>query len=313
MTGQATGAGLLAGLPIVDAHHHLWQLDAVHYPWLMERGKRRFFGDPTPIQRDYRAEDLRADAAGLTLRASVHVQVGAAPGQSLAETDWLEAEADRAGLPHAIVAFCDLAAPDAARELEAQAARPRVRGVRQIIGRSAEEDRRTGSGGLLADAAWRGNLRRLAGLGLSFDLQANPWQLADCAAVFAAVPELPVALVHCGSPWGFPWAQDPASALLWRDGIRRLAALPRAHAKISGLAMFNNGWTADDARRVIDAMVEAIGPDRLMVGSNFPVDGLHKGYRAIMESYAGILAGLLGRDALPALFADNAARFYRLG
>lgn len=306
-------ADLLAGLPIVDAHHHLWRLDAVHYPWLMERGARRFFGDPTPIQRDYRAEDLRADAAGLILRGSVHIQVGAAPGQEIAETDWLEAEAARAGLPDAIVAFCDLAAADAPRVLEAQAARPLVRGIRQIVGRSAEEDRRTGSGALLADPAWRDNLRRVAALGLSFDLQATPWQLADCAALLAELPALKVALVHCGSPWGFPWRDDPASALLWRDGIRRLAALPNVHAKISGLAMFRHGWTMEDIRPVIEAMVAAFGPGRLMVGSNFPVDGLHKPYRAVMEGYADILAGLLGRPALPALFADNAARFYRLG
>ena len=38
---------------MIDAHHHLWDLNAVNYPWLMEKGKRRFFGDPTPIQRNY--------------------------------------------------------------------------------------------------------------------------------------------------------------------------------------------------------------------------------------------------------------------
>ena len=35
----------------LDAHHHLWDLSAVSYPWLEARGVRRFFGDPTPIQR----------------------------------------------------------------------------------------------------------------------------------------------------------------------------------------------------------------------------------------------------------------------
>lgn len=305
----------LDGIRVVDAHHHLWQLDAVHYPWLMERGTRRFFGDPTPIRRDYRAEDFRADAAGIDLVASVHIQVGAAPGQALAETDWLEAEAARPGapgFPHGIVAFCDLAATNAPAALEAQAARRRVRGVRQIVGRSAEEDRATGTGGLLGDPVWRSNLARLPGLGLSFDLQANPWQLADCARVLAAVPDLKVALVHCGSPWGFPWRDDPAARDQWRAGLRALAALPNLHAKVSGLAMFNHGWDADAARTVIAEMVEAFGPERLMVGSNFPVDKLHKPYAAVMEGYAAILADLLGRDALPALFGGNAVCFYRL-
>ena len=67
---------------IVDAHHHLWDLDAVRYPWLMARGVRRFFGDPTPIQKNYLVSDLRADAGDYVIDASVHTQVGVAPGCS---------------------------------------------------------------------------------------------------------------------------------------------------------------------------------------------------------------------------------------
>ena len=44
----------------IDSHHHLWNLKDVHYPWLMEFGKPRFFGDPTPIQRDYLLAEHRA-------------------------------------------------------------------------------------------------------------------------------------------------------------------------------------------------------------------------------------------------------------
>ncbi|MEC7475842.1 MAG: amidohydrolase, partial [Pseudomonadota bacterium] len=38
---------------MIDAHHHLWDLSACHYPWLMEKGVKRFFGDPAPIQKNY--------------------------------------------------------------------------------------------------------------------------------------------------------------------------------------------------------------------------------------------------------------------
>ena len=46
---------------IVDAHHHLWNLDKIHYPWLMARGIARCFGDPTPIQHNYLAGDFLDD------------------------------------------------------------------------------------------------------------------------------------------------------------------------------------------------------------------------------------------------------------
>ena len=65
-------------LPIIDAHHHLWDLSVCHYPWLMARGKKRFFGDPTPIQKNYLPQDLRQDALGFDIVNSVHIQVGVA-------------------------------------------------------------------------------------------------------------------------------------------------------------------------------------------------------------------------------------------
>ena len=68
---------------IVDAHHHLWDLEACDYPWLMAKGVTRFFGDPTPIQKNYLVSDLRRDAHHYQVDASVHIQVGVAPGREI--------------------------------------------------------------------------------------------------------------------------------------------------------------------------------------------------------------------------------------
>ena len=82
---------------MIDAHHHLWDLNAVHYPWLMAKGVTRFFGDPAPIQRDYLLPEFREDAAGFhgaDFHGSVHIQVGAESG--LAEAKWVQSVADTA-------------------------------------------------------------------------------------------------------------------------------------------------------------------------------------------------------------------------
>ena len=60
---------------LIDAHHHLWDLDAVDYPWLNAKGVYRFFGDPTPIQRNYLLGEFRKEASEQGIRASVHIQV----------------------------------------------------------------------------------------------------------------------------------------------------------------------------------------------------------------------------------------------
>ncbi len=72
---------------MIDAHHHLWNLSSVHYPWLMARGVERFFGDPTPIQRNYLIDEFRAEATAQGITASVHIQVGAE--DSMAEAQWV--------------------------------------------------------------------------------------------------------------------------------------------------------------------------------------------------------------------------------
>lgn len=288
---------------VVDGHHHLWDLAAVSYPWLMATGVRRFFGDPTPIQRDYLPTDFRADHDGIEVVASVHVQVGAAPGAEVAETEWLDKQGTRTRLPSAIVAFADLTAPDLDAVLDAHAAASptRLRGVRQIVSRHPSED--VGPD-LLESPAFADGLKRLATRGLSFDLQLSAPLLARAADLFARVPELPVALCHAGSPWD----RSPAGLAAWRAGLRAMAALPQAVAKLSGLGMTDPDWTPASLAPVVEAVLEAFGPQRTLWGSNFPVDRLYRGYRPLFEAV---------RDAVPeadrtAVFEATARRFYRL-
>lgn len=284
---------------IVDAHHHLWNLSAVHYPWLME-GKRRFFGDPGPIAHDYGLPDFRADHGDADVTASVHIQVGAA--DPLAEAAWLAAHADAQGWPMAIVAAADLTAPGLAADLDAlaQAAGGRLRGIRQIVARHPSEDGAQ-AGALLRDPAFARGLALLAARGLSFDLQLTAPLLPEAADLFGAIPDLAVALCHCGSPWD---AAAPAMAD-WRRGLAAFAQLPRAVAKISGLGMLR---PEGDSAALVDGVLDAFGSARTMWGSNVPVDAL---YRPWGQLLAEAMAHIPDADR-PAVFAGTARRFYRL-
>ncbi len=292
---------------IVDAHHHLWDLDACRYPWLMARGVKRFFGDPTPIQENYLVEDLKRDAGDYVIDASVHIQVGVAPGDEVRETAWLEATAETEGLPSAIVAFCELERPDAMRTVEEQRAFSRLRGVRQIVGRSDEEDAQTGSGKLVQDPTWQENLAAIGKLGLSFDLQLTPGQVPSVVDVLARTPGTKIALCHCGSPWD----QTPAGLESWRRGLELLAELPNVSCKISGLGMFDHDWTVDSIRPIVETCIEVFGAGRTMFGSNFPVDKLHADFRTVWGTYDQITATLPDEDRAR-LFRDTARAFYRI-
>jgi len=292
---------------IIDAHHHLWNLRACHYPWLMARGMERFFGDPTPIQKDYLVTDFRDDAADYELAASVHIQVGVAPGDELKETAWLQKTGDDAGLPSAIIAYCELDSPEAPGHLGAQLEFSRLRGARQIVGRSDAEDAVSGSGELLENPVWRENLALLGELGLSFDLQLTPGQVPRVAEVLADTPDTDIALCHCGSPWD----QSRSGIESWRAGLRLLASLPNVYCKISGLGMFDHDWTVDSIRPIVESCIEIFGFDRAMFGSNFPVDKLHASYSQVWSAYEEISAGFSAQEQ-QLLFGDTARQFYRI-
>lgn len=296
---------------IYDAHHHLWDLKAVHYPWLATKGIVRFFGDPAPIQKNYLPADLRADIGNLPVEKTVHIQVGADDDQHLLESQTIQSLADASGLANGIVAYCALESENRGSALDDLQKLKNLRGIRQIVGRSPEEDRQTGTDSLLNNPDWMGGLRELEQRSLSFDLQLIPNQMQQAAKVFAEVPELAVALCHCGSPW----YRDPPGWQLWKNGLRAIAELPNSYCKISGLSMFDHNWTLDSLRAVINTVLDIFGPDRCMFGSNFPVDKLHTSYEKIWTAYLEIVMQYQPELSLTQkqdLFKGNCAAFYKL-
>ncbi|MFN3214247.1 MAG: amidohydrolase family protein [Henriciella sp.] len=290
---------------IVDAHHHLWDLDACRHTWLAERGVVRFFGDPAPIQKNYHVEDLKADLGALPVKKSVHIQVGV--DDSLTETAWLQEQSTQHGLPSAIIAFCDLTQDSVSQDLEAHAAHEAVRGIRQIIGRSAEEDRKTGTSGLLSDPRFKSGLRILADKGLSFDLQLTPPLMSAAASLFSQVPDLKVALCHCGSLSAF----DPDSLSEWKQGLQTLADLPNLICKISGFGMFDHGWSQDSIAPFVHRAIEIFGPERCAFGSNFPVDKLYASYEETMGAYLKICE-VYSPEERDLMFRTVAEDFYQI-
>lgn len=286
----------------IDAHHHLWDLQAVHYPWLMAEGVERFFGDPTPIQRNYLIDEFRQDAHRHGIVGSVHIQVGA--NDAMAEAAWVQQVADATpDWPLVQVAFADLTAPDLGDTLDKLQRLDSLRGVRQIVGRAPGEDAQTGTNALLADPRFLAGLAELANRGLSFDLQLIPELMEDTAQVLAEVPDLKVALCHAGSPHD----RSPEGVAKWAGQLKTLSNLPNVSCKLSGLGMFDHNWTESSLRPIVEVCMEQFGANRLMFGSNFPVDSLYSDYASLFAT----LENLVPTDWHDAVFGRNAAAFYR--
>ena len=173
-------------LPIVDAHHHLW-----------ERASGRYLLD-----------ELRADlGAGHNVRATVFIQCGFAYRNDgpvelrpVGETEFVAAvaaQAEAAGVRACagIVGYCDfrLGEPiDAVLEAHVQAGGGRFKGIRQSAGWDASIIMTTSSPapeGLLLDPAFRRGLGRLGRFGLSYECSLYHPQLRELTDLARAFPD----------------------------------------------------------------------------------------------------------------------------
>lgn len=299
----------LEDLPIVDAHHHLWDLERNVYPWLGARPNKRFFlGDYGALRRNYLPADYRADARGHNVVATVHVEAEWDRADQLGETRWLAAVADEAGMPDAFVAHAWFDDPRVEAVLEAHAANPRVRGIRSKPARpgqapAGDDEAR----GCMSDPAWRRGFALLARYGLSWDLRVPHQQLAEAAALVGEHPDIPVVVNHTG----FPWDRSEAGLEAWRASLRAIAERPNVCIKLSELGLADAPWRYEDNRRVVLEAIEIFGPQRCMFASNFPVAGLRIGFGALFDAYKRMVSDFSPGEQR-ALFCDNAARFYRI-
>ena len=296
-------------MEIVDAHHHLWDLSANHYPWLLDPKTPRLYGDHGPICKDYLISDFIRDIGDQPIVKSVHVQADHDPRDPVRETRWLQSVAEDhsnpRGFPHAIVASADLSADNAASVLERHCESPNMRGIRQPLNGIVTNPARHPN--LLENLVWIDNIGLLRRFDLSFDLQLLPIQMASAADILARHEDVQFILCHAG----LPMDASASGRMLWRSGMRALGALPNVAAKISGFGMFDRRWTTESIGSLVLETIEIFGPERAMFGSNFPVDGMMASYDRIWESFK-TLTNACSSSEQRKLFHDNAARFYRI-
>ena len=291
---------------IVDAHHHIWRQRDL--PWLEGPMLPRIFGPYEPIRRDYAIEEYLRDIEGSGIAQSVYVQANWAPARAVDEVAWVQAEADRAGFPHAIVGYADLRDPDVGAVLEAQARYPLLRGIRMQLHWHENPQYRFADGpAAMNEASLRRNVGLLARYDLLFELQVFTAQMEDGAAFAEAFPDVPMVLAHCGMPEDL----TPEGRAAWRVGMERLAAVPSVHVKLSGLGTFIHRLDAVHVERTVRETVALFGPGRCVFGSNFPIEKLWTDYASLVNAYRRALAHL-GEADRTAIFAGTARRLYRL-
>ena len=302
----------MKNIPIVDAHHHLWDLNNEHtkYSWLMVTEGEAFFGDYAAIRKSYLLEDYIKDAQNQNLIKSVHVQAEHDDDKPVNETAWLQSLADNhsSKFPNAIVAFADFSKNNIVEILDGHQEYKNTKGIRQILSFNKEEPKYShASEDFMKNTTWVENFKNIRNRNLSFDIQIYKHQMKDAADLANKYDDVLFILNHTGEPC----YQTEEYIQSWEENMKKLAKCENVAAKISGLGMFDPQWTIDSTRIFVEKTIQIFGIDRCMFASNFPVDKIFNTFDNYWESFKEITKNYSENDK-KLLFSSNAEKFYRI-
>ena len=318
-------------IPIIDPHHHLWDVG---------------FGR-------YYIEELLEDinSSGHNILSTVYIMSssntkiyskdGLEEFKPLTEIEFATSEGKRADLiPNnrvkvnaSIVGSVDLTYGNKLQPVLEKAvniSEGRLKGIRMLL--ASHTDPRISSGavksdlGLMLHPNFIDGAKCVQDANLSLDFWIYHTQLNEMEKIARALPDLTIILNHIGGPIhiGEYEGKQAATHREWRSAMMRLSRIPNINVKLGGLGMAVNGakfhnskfppnsvQLSDVWKPWIYETIDMFGFDRCMFESNFPVDKGSCSYGALWNAFK-ILAKDMSDDEINKLFSKNAAKIYKI-
>jgi L-fuconolactonase len=249
------------------------------------------------LRRDFGPDDLKPELERAGFQGSIAVQAR----QSLEETRWLLELAEDSPLILGVVGWVDLCSPDVRLQLQTFAGNPKLVGIRHVV--QSEPDERF----LLLPEFLRG-ISVLEEFDLTYDILIYPQHLPVAVEFVRHSPRQRFVLDHLAKP-----RIKSASIHPWEAGIRELAKFPNVFSKLSGMvteADWQN-WRPEDLKPYLDIALDRFGPERLMIGSDWPVCTVAASYKQTMSVVLDYLYKY-PVNVQDAVLGGNAQRFWKL-
>ncbi len=151
-------------------------------------------------------------------------------------------------------------------------------------------------------------IAQLADFSLAYDLLLHPRHLPIATELVRQFPGQAFVLDHLAKPAIAEGMIEP----WWRD-IRELAKCPNVSCKLSGMVTEARWWPwkPDDFGPYLDAVLDAFGASRLMIGSDWPVCTLSAEYAQTLGIVIDFL-DQLAEEQRDGILGGNCARIYRI-
>ena len=322
---------ILPNIPIIDPHHHLWDV-----------GFGRYYIEEL-------LEDINSSGHNIVstvyIMSSSNTKIYSKDGleefKPLTEIEFATSEGKRADLiPNnrvkvnaSIVGSVDLTYGNKLQPVLEKAvniSEGRLKGIRMLL--ASHTDPRISSGavksdlGLMLHPNFIDGAKCVQDANLSLDFWIYHTQLNEMEKIARALPDLTIILNHIGGPihLGEYEGKQAATHREWRSAMMRLSRIPNIYVKLGGLGMAVNGakfhnskfppnsvQLSDIWKPWIYETIDMFGFDRCMFESNFPVDKGSCSYGALWNAFK-IIAKDMSDDEINKLFSKNAAKIYKI-
>jgi L-fuconolactonase len=277
----------------IDAHQHFWDPDDGDYAWMTDAY--------APIRRCFSPSHLQPELQAAGIAKTILVQTWS----SQRETEQFLSLANDSDFIEGVVGWVDLTGPDVKDAIELLLNKPggkRLVGIRHQVHDEPDEN------WLLRDDVQLA-LQAIGQAGLTYDLLIRPREFSAALKTVENHPQLRFVIDHIGKP-------DIKNGAIssWRKGMESFAQ-HRNHmwVKLSGMVTEAewSAWTTDQIRPYIDTVVELFGPERCMIGSDWPVCLLAADYATTVGLVTDAIASL-DHNARQSIRAGSAIAAYRL-
>lgn len=283
---------------IIDTHMHIWDL-ANGYEWLPKLAGGL-------LNDNFLIPDYLAMSQNHFISQMVFIECGGFFQNPVLETKWVQQQADLYGCPQGIVAFAKLDRDDIGKVLESHRQYPNVRGIRMPLN-SVEGKFGADRDDYMRDKEWKKGYALLSKYNLHFEMQIFDTQIPDACNLAQEFPDILIVLEHLG----WPLKSDLAYLPLWKERLAQLAQLQNVFLKISCLGwIFQKNEEAVTISYIQEA-VNLFGPNRCLVGSNYPSDRVYLPFAEIFQIIKKALASYSPLDQQK-IFHQNSKKLYRL-
>jgi len=276
-------------MPIIDTHHHFWNYTAKEYDWIND--------DMKAIRKDFLPADLLKEIKAAGVDGAVSVQAR----QTVAESDWLLGMAEKNDFLKGVVGWVDLRNKGVEKDLERLAKHKKFKGVRHVVQGEPDDN-------FILGAAFNEGIKKLLKYDLRYDILILEKHLKPSIAFVDKHPKQVFILDHIAKPRIKDRILSP-----WRENMLELAKRPNVYCKISGMLTEADWkkWSAADLAPYFDTTLQAFGPKRLMLGSDWPVMLVAGKYKQWVDMVKQVVSRYSAAEQERILY-KNAVEAYKL-